>query len=66
MGKTIVDVSNNQQIPLHCSINTGTDIVERLKNFSPPPGWARAHPEIALKILFICPQLGPWVDEILN
>lgn len=66
MTGSIVEVSNNpQQLPQR-SISSREDIVGQIRSFSPPAGWARMHPELALKILFICPQVAPWADEILD
>lgn len=43
-----------------------SDATPFLEGFCPPPGWARAHPDRALRMLYVCPQDAPWVDEIFG
>lgn len=36
------------------------------KMVPPSAEWARAHPERALRLLFIHPQDGAWLDEVIS
>jgi hypothetical protein len=61
-----VKVANNDLSALQCNRKTPADLIASFQGFSPPPGWAKLNPELALKLLFIFPQDAPWVNEILG
>lgn len=55
-----------QTLSLRCGTKFSLDLMQQAETFAPSAGWAKANPDLALKLLFICPSPAPWLDEILN
>jgi len=57
---------NSERGSLHRNEKMPGDLLASFQGFSPPPGWARSNPNLALTLLFIFPKDDPWVNEILG
>lgn len=66
MARSIENGTNARTRPLSRSVKASRTAPTFLEGFAPPPGWARRHPDQALRMLYVCPQDAPWVDEIFG
>lgn len=64
--KSIQNGTKSSSMPLQCNKKRYAGAMMPGEICAPPAEWARAHPDRALRLLFVCPVEGPWLDEIIG